>query len=91
MKNINLEKFHKIPHEYIVARAKEIHAELLANMNLEPQLIDLHLKKEAQDIHCFMFGSVPARVFRDYVDSIHTHLKSPNWLAGWLGVSYVHD
>lgn len=81
----------KIPIKYIVARAKEIHTELLSNVNQEPQVVDVYLQKEADEIHAFMFGNVPSKTFRDYVDSIHTHLKSPNWLAGRLGVPYVSD
>ena len=81
----------KIPVPYIVARAKEIHAELLSNANQEPKVFDFHLEKEADEIHAFMFGNVPSKTFRDYVNSIHTHLKSPNWLAGRLGVPYISD
>lgn len=83
------EMLRKIPITYIIARAKEIHVELLENKRRSPELIDFPLLKEAENIHFYLFGSTPSAIFRNYVQAIREHTRQDNLLAGWPGVPYV--
>lgn len=79
----------KIPVAYIIARAKEIHTELLENKKRSPELIDFPLLKEAENIHFYLFQSAPSVVFKNYVQAIREHTKQDNLLAGWPGVAFL--
>ena len=79
----------KIPIRYIIARAKEIHAELLENTRRSPELIDFFLLKEAENIHFYLFRSAPSAVFKNYVQAVREHTKQDSLLAGWPGVAFL--
>lgn len=82
------EMLRKIPITYIIARAKEIHAELLENTKRSPEFIDFPLLKEAENIHFYLFGSAPSAIFKNYVQAVREHTKQDSLLAGWPGVTY---
>lgn len=70
----------------LISEAVQIHKQLIANQDAEPQVIDLALEKRADQIHRTLFTKAPYTFFEEYVLAVHHRTGRPTWLFNREGV-----
>lgn len=74
-------------YQALVNKAVDLQKQLLQSMISEPEIIDLPLQQEADELHQVLYSSVPWHWFHLYVKTVHEQLERPYWLAGKPGIT----
>lgn len=81
-----IKKFKAMSKQDILDYAVKLHKQL--SDDCDADIIDCPLSQEAEKLHLYMFGMVPAAFFQQYVYHVCNEIGRPNWMAGRLGFSY---